>query len=143
MNSSLGVIGGSGLTQLGGLKIARREKLSTAYGDPSSDLSFGKFQGIDLVFLARHGDDHSIPPHKINYRANIWALKTAGVKAIVAVAAVGGIRSDMAPGKVAIPDQLIDYTYGRPHTYFEGGGSGVVCYWRNLAGIYACNKQHG
>ncbi|HKJ22649.1 MAG TPA: S-methyl-5'-thioinosine phosphorylase, partial [Gammaproteobacteria bacterium] len=75
--------------------------------------------GREVVFLARHGLEHALPPHKINYRANLWALKQAGVRAVIAVAAVGGIRQDMAPACLAIPDQIIDYTYSRANTYFE------------------------
>lgn len=115
----MAIIGGTGLTQLPGLAIVRREKVSTPYGDPSSELVFGRYHNQNLVFLARHGSPHSIPPHKINYRANIQALKDAGISCILAVAAVGGIRADMEPGIIAIPDQLIDYTCGRAHTFFE------------------------
>ncbi len=122
----LAVIGGSGLTRLDGLNIVRREKITTDFGIPSAELSFGKFDGQDIVFLARHGDDHSVPPHKINYRANIWALKSVGAKQIIGVAAVGGITQSAAPGKIAIPDQLIDYTSGRNCTYYHGAGSGVT-----------------
>lgn len=122
----LAVIGGSGLTQLDGLNSLRREKVTTDFGIPSADLSFGKFDGRELVFLARHGDDHSIPPHKINYRANIWALKTVGAKEIIGVAAVGGITQCAAPRKIAIPDQLIDYTSGRNCTYYHGAESGLT-----------------
>ncbi len=122
----LAVIGGSGLTRLDGLNIVRREKITPDFGIPSAQLSFGKFDGQDIVFLARHGDDHSIPPHKINYRANIWALKTVGAKEIIGVAAVGGITQCAAPAKIAIPDQLIDYTSGRNCTYYHGAESGVT-----------------
>ncbi|MGX2039459.1 S-methyl-5'-thioinosine phosphorylase [Methylocaldum sp. MU1018] len=115
----MAIIGGTGLTRLPDLTIVRRERIATPYGDPSSELVFGRLHQQELVFLARHGNPHIIPPHKINYRANIWALKEAGVASILAVAAVGGIRADMVPGKIAIPRQIIDYTYGRPHTFFE------------------------
>ena len=117
--SFLAIIGGTGLTRLPEFEIIRREKVATPYGDPSADLTFGKLYGQDIVFLARHGEKHAVPPHRINYRANIWALKQSGANGILAVAAVGGIRADMAPGKIAIPGQLIDYTYGRAHTFFE------------------------
>lgn len=122
----LAVIGGSGLTRLDGLNSVRREKVTTDFGEPSAELSFGNFDGRDIVFLARHGDDHGLPPHKINYRANIWALKTVGVKEIISVAAVGGITQCAAPGEIAIPDQLIDYTSGRNCTYYHGAESGVT-----------------
>ena len=118
MSTLTAVIGGTGLTSLSDLIIDERECLTTPYGDPSSDLMFGKLHGQEIVFLARHGDPARIPPHRVNYRANLWALKTAGVTSILAVAAVGGITSAMAPSKIAIPDQIIDYTYGREHTLF-------------------------
>ncbi|HUL11595.1 MAG TPA: S-methyl-5'-thioinosine phosphorylase [Methylococcaceae bacterium] len=117
--ASVAIIGGTGLTRLSGFEISRREIILTPYGAPSAELSFGRLHGHSIVFLARHGDKHNIPPHRINYRANLWALKQAGAQAILAVAAVGGIRSDMAPGKIALPNQIIDYTYGRAHTFFE------------------------
>ncbi|MCF7969403.1 MAG: S-methyl-5'-thioinosine phosphorylase [Methylococcaceae bacterium] len=118
MSTLTAIIGGTGLTSLSDLIIDERECLTTPYGDPSSDLMFGKLHGQEIVFLARHGDPARIPPHRVNYRANLWALKTAGVTSILAVAAVGGITSAMAPSKIAIPDQIIDYTYGREHTLF-------------------------
>lgn len=117
----LGVIGGTGLAQLPGFEISKTENFATEYGDPSATLKFGKYAGQDMVFLARHGDTHRIPPHKINYRANIRALKTAGVNEIIAVAAVGGIHADAWPGRIVLPDQLIDYTGGRNSTYYHGG----------------------
>ncbi|MDX1443551.1 MAG: S-methyl-5'-thioinosine phosphorylase [Gammaproteobacteria bacterium] len=117
--SEIGIIGGTGLTSLPELEIVRREVVYTPYGEPSGPVSHGVLNGVEVAFLARHGLGHTIPPHRVNYRANIWALKSIGVRRIVAVAAVGGIRSDMAPGSIAIPDQIIDYTYGRSHTFFE------------------------
>ena len=119
MNSQLAIIGGTGLTTLNELKITHQESINTPYGSPSSPLVFGSFNEISIIFLARHGENHSIPPHKINYRANIAALKQVGVTHILAVAAVGGIQSNMKPGNLAIPDQLIDYSYGRKQTFFE------------------------
>lgn len=113
------IIGGTGLATLQELEITRREVVYTPYGEPSGPFTHGRLFGTEAVFLARHGHGHTIPPHKVNYRANIWALKEIGVKRILAVAAVGGIRSDMAPGKIAFPHQLIDYTHGRDHTFFE------------------------
>ena len=116
---TLGIIGGTGLTQLEGLTVTRREKMETPYGKPSAPLVHGQINAVDIVFLARHGQDHSIPPHRVNYRANLFALREAGVEDIIAVAAVGGIREDMGPGVIVIPDQLIDYTWGRKQTFFE------------------------
>lgn len=115
----IAIIGGSGLDSLKGLEINKTEMLRTPYGDPSGPVIYGKVNGSDVVFLARHGPDHTIAPHKINYRANIHALKSIGVKNIIAVAAVGGITDQMQPGTMVIPDQIIDYTWSRKHTYFE------------------------
>lgn len=124
--AELAIIGGTGLTQLKNLEIERREVLQTPYGEPSSPLTHGRICGVQAVFLPRHGTAHTIPPHLVNYRANLWALQYIGVKKVIAVAAVGGIRSDMAPGVLAFPDQIIDYTYGREHTFFGEGKSGVT-----------------
>ena len=124
-SSLLGVIGGTGLSHLPGLEIVDTKDMTTEFGLPSAGLLFGKFHGRDVVFLARHGSKHSIPPHRINYRANIWALKSVGVKEIIAVAAVGGIHAQAQPGKIVLPDQLIDYTWGRDSTFYDGGQNGV------------------
>ncbi len=117
--AELAVIGGTGLTALEGLEIVREEHPGTPFGAPSSPLVHGMLGGREVVFLARHGREHTIPPHRINYRANIHALKHAGVRRVVAVAAVGGITAEMSPARLVIPDQIIDYTYGRRHTFFE------------------------
>jgi 5'-methylthioinosine phosphorylase len=117
--AELAIIGGTGLTQLKGLEIKRREVMRTPYGEPSGALTFGTLCGKDVVFLARHGYSHTIPPHMVNYRANLWSLKQQGVERIIAVCAVGGIRSDLVPAAVVIPDQIIDYTWSRDHTFFE------------------------
>lgn len=119
MSKKLAVIGGTGLTQLENLEITRREVVHTPYGEPSGPVTHGKLAGKDILFLARHGYGHTIPPHRINYRANLWALKELGVTDIIAVAAVGGIADNMGPEAMAVPDQIIDYTYGRAHTFFE------------------------
>ncbi len=113
------IIGGTGLTRLPEFDIIRREPVSTRWGQPSSDLIHGTLYGAEIVFLARHGEQHTIPPHRINYRANLQALKDAGVSAIIAAAAVGGIRADMGPGRITIPSQIIDYSHGRAGTFFE------------------------
>ena len=115
----LAIIGGSGLTALHGLTITRQQMQPTPYGEPSGPLSFGTLNDKEVVFLPRHGNPHVIPPHKVNYRANIWALKENEVNNIIVVNAVGGITSKMYPGRLVIPDQIIDYTWGRKHTYFE------------------------
>jgi len=121
----LAIIGGSGLTRLSTLAVAHREVMRTPYGEPSSALLFGQIAGRDAVFLARHGHGHTIPPHRVNYRANLWALKERGATAVLAVASVGGIR-DALPGELLLPHQLIDYTHDREATYFDGGDRRVV-----------------
>ncbi len=117
--SELAIIGGTGLTELSNLEIIRHEMINTPFGEPSAPFVHGRLCDKDVVFLARHGSAHTIPPHKINYRANLWALHEIGVKQIIAVAAVGGISDDATPGRIIIPDQIIDYTYSRDHTFFE------------------------
>ncbi len=112
------IIGGSGLTQPASLKIISQQQIETPYGAPSSACTLGEIYGQKVIFIARHGDPHTIAPHKINYRANIWALKQAGAEQIIAVAAVGGITAEMHPARIAIPKQIIDYSYGREHTFF-------------------------
>lgn len=114
------LIGGTGLDSLQGLEIVERREVSTRWGTPSSPLAFGRIGGRDLVFLARHGSTHTLPPHRINYRANIQALKDVGVTEVVAATAVGGIASFAGPGVLVIPDQIIDYTWGREHTFADG-----------------------
>src|SRR4051812_27286152 len=121
----LAIIGGSGLTRLSTLAVAHREVVRTPYGPPSSTLLFGQIAGRDAVFLARQGHGHTIPPHRVNYRANLWALKQKGAHAVLAVASVGGIRG-CAPGDLVLPHQLIDYTSGRETTFFDGGEGNVV-----------------
>lgn len=116
----IAVIGGTGMNQWPGLKIEKQKTVDTPYGAASAPLLFGTVAGVSCVFLARHGEGHKLPPHKINYRANLWALKQAGVKHVIAIAAVGGIAKSLPPAAVAVPDDLIDYTYGREHTYADG-----------------------
>ena len=115
----LGIIGGSGLTRLDALTIDRQEIVATPYGEPSAPLTFGHFDGSPIVFLPRHGGAHTIPPHRVNYRANLWAMKESGVDQLVGMAAVGGITIRMAPGVLCVPNQVVDYTWGRDHTLFE------------------------
>ncbi|MDR1855521.1 MAG: S-methyl-5'-thioinosine phosphorylase [Azoarcus sp.] len=115
----LAIIGGTGLTQLSSLEVLRREVARTPYGEPSGALTFGRLCEREVVFLARHGYGHTIPPHRVNYRANLWALQDAGAKSIVSVASVGGIRPDCAPGALVVPDQILDYTWGRVGTFFD------------------------
>ena len=122
----LAIIGGSGLTQLSNLDVTRRLAVRTPYGEASGALTVGRIAGADVVFLARHGYGHTIPPHEVNYRANIWALREQKVAGVVSVASVGGIRADMRPGAIAIPHQIIDYTWGRKNTFFDGGEQPVT-----------------
>jgi len=124
--TDIAIIGGSGLDSLPGLEIGSTKKLTTPYGDPSGPVSYGKIHGKEIVFLPRHGTDHTIAPHSINYRANIYALKSIGIEKIIAVAAVGGITGKMQPGAIVIPDQIIDYTWSRQHTFFEDSTDQVV-----------------
>lgn len=121
----LAIIGGSGLDTLPGLADARRRAVDTPYGLPAPVVHRGRLAGREVLFIARHGDAHTVPPHRINYRANIRALAAEGARAILAVAAVGGIRGH-APGSLALPHQLIDYTSGRAATFFDGGDAGVT-----------------
>ena len=116
----LAIIGGSGLTHLANLSVSRRELVRTPYGEPSGPLTLGAISGQATIFLARHGYGHTIPPHEVNYRANIWALKEMGATEIISVASVGGIREDMKPGDIVVPHQIIDYTWGRRSTFHEG-----------------------
>jgi 5'-methylthioinosine phosphorylase len=121
----LAIIGGSGLNQLGSMAISERKTARTPYGEPSGPLAFGRIAKRDVVFLARHGEGHRFAPHEVNYRANLWALKDAGALEVLSVATVGGIRAALAPGVLVLPDQIIDYTWGRHATYHEGPGAEV------------------
>ncbi|MGQ0618841.1 MAG: S-methyl-5'-thioinosine phosphorylase [Panacagrimonas sp.] len=118
--SRIAVIGGTGMNPWPGLIIDARREVDTPFGSPSSLLMFGRVEGTAVVFLVRHGEGHRIPPHRINYRANLTALKKVGVSEVIAIAAVGGIAPWFAPGEVAVPDDLIDYTWGREHTFSDG-----------------------
>ncbi|MFZ3087695.1 MAG: S-methyl-5'-thioinosine phosphorylase [Methylotenera sp.] len=116
----LAIIGGTGLTELENLRIKKRVIVRTPYGEPSQPLIFGEICGGEVIFLARHGTGHTIPPHQVNYRANIYALHLQGVTEIAAVATVGGIHPELASGVIALPHQIIDYTHGRQNTYHDG-----------------------
>jgi len=120
---NIGIIGGTGLDQLQGLELIREHTVDTPFGAPSRPVQEGRLGGQTLYFLHRHGSPGAIPPHRINYRANISALHALGVRRLVAVNAVGGVSPDMQPGRLVIPDQLIDYTWGREHS-FDDGSSG-------------------
>lgn len=115
----LAIIGGTGLAQLSNLEITHRQVMRTPYGEPSGALTFGLIKQHEVMFIARHGYGHTLPPHLVNYRANMWALREQGARRVVSVASVGGIRSDLLPGMIVVPDQILDYTHGRAYTYFD------------------------
>ncbi|TDQ40039.1 S-methyl-5'-thioinosine phosphorylase [Thiopseudomonas denitrificans] len=119
MTTTYAIIGGTGLTRLDGLVIRNAEVIETPYGPTSSAILSGKYAGRQVMFLARHGHPHRIPPHQVNYRANIWALRQAGADQIIAINAVGSIATGLETGHFCVPDQIIDYTWGRKHTFFE------------------------
>lgn len=116
----LAIIGGTGIDELDGLEVVDSHSVETPYGAPSRAIQEGRLGEIPVFFLQRHGSPNAIPPHRINYRANIWALHSLGVGGIVAINAVGGITEAMRPGRLLIPDQVVDYTWGREHTFDEG-----------------------
>jgi 5'-methylthioadenosine phosphorylase len=118
----LGIIGGSGLARLEGLKAIERRRSTTPYGEPAAPLALGELGGRAVAFLARHGEGHTFAPHEVNYRANLWALKDAGVREVVSVATVGGIAPHAVPGAILVPHQIIDYTWGRASSFFQGPG---------------------
>lgn len=122
---ALGVIGGSGLYALAGLKDVQRHRLETPFGTPSGEVVTGVLGAQRVAFLARHGEDHRLAPHRVNYRANVWALHQLGVRHLVAVNAVGGIRADLGPRSIVVPDQLIDYTSGRAGSFHDVEGAKV------------------
>lgn len=122
-----GILGGSGFYRMAGLSMTRRQAVRTPYGLPSGALTFGRIEECEeIVFLARHGYGHTLAPHQINYRANLWALHQAGVRRVISVGTIGGIRSDCVPGSLVVPDQIIDYTWGRENTFVEGADQPVV-----------------
>jgi len=116
----LGIIGGSGLYDIEGFEFAEEVKVDTEYGDPSDTYRIFNFKGLQYFFLNRHGRSHSYPPHKVNYRANIEGFCKLGIKNIVAITATGGINRSYKPGDIIIPDDAIDITSGRAHTFFDG-----------------------
>ncbi len=118
--SDVAIIGGTGLNTIDGVTLLDELRPSTPFGAPSGALQRIDFRGRQCLFLARHGQPHRIPPHRINYRANLWALRECGVRRIVAINSVGGISPMMVAGAVAIPDQIVDYTSAREHTFYDG-----------------------
>jgi len=124
--SELAIIGGTGLTSLEGIEITRRVVVNTPYDEPSAPITYGVLFGHEVIFLPRHGLGHTIPPHKVNYRANVWALKELEVQRVIAVASVGSMNRNMTPATIVFPDQIIDYTWSRQHTLYEDGGNRVT-----------------
>lgn len=120
VKAHVGIIGGSGLYDPGIVEDPVGVRVYTPYGEPSDFITVGTVKGIKVAFLPRHGRGHRIPPHRINYRANIWALKSLGVKWIISVSAVGSLREDYRPGDFVVPDQFIDMTKKREYTFFDG-----------------------
>ncbi len=116
----IGIIGGSGLYTIDGISITDELNIDTPFGNPSDKLIFATIHGHEVVFLPRHGKTHNIPPHNINYRANIYAMKLAGVSQIISVSAVGSLRQDIAPGDFVLVDQFVDRTRERASTFFDG-----------------------
>ncbi|MEM2869845.1 MAG: S-methyl-5'-thioadenosine phosphorylase [Thermoplasmata archaeon] len=117
----IGIIGGSGLYDMEMFKNVESVKVGTPYGAPSGIVEVGEFKGRRVAFLPRHGKGHQIPPHKINYRANIWALKSLGVERVISPCAVGSLQMRLRPGTIVIPDQFIDFTKTRQYTFYDGG----------------------
>lgn len=120
---SIAIIGGSGLDQLKELQNGRAISMETPFGEHSTGVYQCSLNGVDTFFLPRHGDKHQYPPHGINYRANLWLLKSLGVTKIIACSVVGGINEFMSPRSLVVPHQIIDYTWGREHTFFDGKNS--------------------
>jgi len=117
---TIAVIGGTGLCDWDGAEIIAEQAIDTPYGAASAALRHVRFAGAEFYFLPRHGDGHRYPPHKINYRANIWALHQVGVDRVIAVNAVGGIADECGTGALVLANQIIDYSYGREHTFYDG-----------------------
>jgi 5'-methylthioinosine phosphorylase len=122
INIKPAIIAGSGLLSMSGLTIDEKLTVDTPWGQPSGPVYKGRLKGVEVLFMTRHGDAHTIPPHKVNYRANIAALKQVGATHLLAYNAVGGICADCDAGSLVVADQVIDYTWGREHSYFDGGG---------------------
>jgi 5'-methylthioadenosine phosphorylase len=119
--ASIGVIGGTGFYEF--LDGAREVRVETPFGPPSDPLVIGELAGRQVAFVPRHGRDHRFPPHQIPYRANLWALRSVGVRQIVAPSAVGSLTADLGPGALVVPDQVVDRTRGRGHTFYDVGGA--------------------
>lgn len=121
MSTKIGIIGGSGLNKMGIIKKSEKIEIDTPFGPPSDHITLGKIKDTDIAFLPRHGESHQIPPHKVNYRANIFALKQCGVEYLISIAAVGSLKKNIKPLDFVIAEQLIDRTAKRDSTFFEEG----------------------
>jgi len=121
--AEIAVIGGSGFYDF--LAGSERISVNTPFGAPSDDVVIGDLQGRRVAFLARHGQGHRFPPHRVNYRANLWALRSVGVRQVLAPCAVGSLRPEHGPGTIVVPDQVVDRTWGRDHTVYDGAGAVV------------------
>ncbi|MBK8446117.1 MAG: S-methyl-5'-thioadenosine phosphorylase [Micropruina sp.] len=118
--ADIGIIGGSGFYSF--LSDIERVEVDTPFGEPSAPLALGEVNGRRVAFLPRHGEQHQLPPHRVNYRANLWALRSVGVRQVLAPCAVGGLKAELAPGTFVVPDQVVDRTWGRAHTIWDAIG---------------------
>jgi len=134
-----GIIGGSGLYAMQGIEVLDELDMNTPWGKPSAPLVLAHYHGQEIVFLPRHGAGHSIPPHKINYRANVYALKQAGVSRVISISAVGSLREHIAPGDFVLVDQFVDRTINREKTFFDGPVVAHVCLWLTLFALVYSN----
>jgi len=139
MNHRIGIIGGSGLYNIEGMHVLDELHIETPWGKPSDSLTLARIGDQEVVFLPRHGRAHITPPHNINYRANIYAMKLAGVDQIVSISAVGSLREEIVPGHFVIVDQFVDRTHGRHSTFFEGP---VVAHASLADPVCSCLRQH-
>ncbi len=121
MTVKIGIIGGSGIADAGFFEEVEKKEMDTPYGKPSDPFVIGRSGEADVIFLARHGAGHKIPPHEINYRANIWGMKELGVTRLICLSAVGSLKENYRPGEICIPDQFIDFTKSRRYTFFDTG----------------------
>jgi 5'-methylthioadenosine phosphorylase len=119
--AEIGIIGGTGVYDQDSFENVKEVKIFTPFGETSDLVSVGDYKNIKIAFIPRHGKNHTIPPHRVNYRANVWALKQLGIKRIIALTAVGSLRQDYGPGTFVVPDQFIDRTKKRLDTFYEGG----------------------
>lgn len=126
--AAIGIIGGSGLYDIEGLSNVKQVPVRTPFGQPSADVVLGELDGVRVAFLSRHGRGHRLNPSEINYRANVYAMKSLGVQRIISVSAVGSMKESMKPGDVVLPDQFIDLTKRRVSTFFEGGAVAHVAF---------------